>query len=114
VLGGYAVDGRSTIGRFCRDLEAQLVRHVAGPQATLDALSITQQLLVSRLIKTTVQLNGLDDKLANGTWTDLDARTHHGLVNRQRLLLRDLGLRPTEAAKPVPSMAAWLRGEDAA
>ncbi len=95
---GDLVDGRSTIGRYVRDLEAQLVRHCGG------APSVTQRLLIDRLIRTTAQLDALDQKLMNGAnWTDHDSRTHGGLINRQRLLLRELGLQP--AAPKPPSLA---------
>jgi hypothetical protein len=98
---GDMVDGRSTIGRFCRDLEAQLVRHCGG------APSITQRLLIDRLIRTTAQLDALDRKLMNGeAWSDHDSRTHGGLINRQRLLLREIGLQPT--APRAPSLADHL------
>lgn len=98
---GASLDGRSTTGRFVRDLEAQLVAHVGG------APTITQKLLIGRIVTTTVQLAALDEKLASGSnWTDCDTRTHAALVNRQRLLLRELGMKP--AAPPVPSLAEHL------
>jgi hypothetical protein len=98
VLGTIAVDGRSTAGRYLRDLEAQLIAHCGGSP------TITQRLLIERVIRTTVQLNALDEKLsASNAWTDHDNRTHGGLINRQRLLLRELGLKG--AAEPrVPSL----------
>jgi hypothetical protein len=102
VIGTSAIDGRSTAGRYWRDLEAQLVAHCGG------APTITQKLLIERLIRTTVQLNALDEKLlAADNWTDHDARTHGGLINRQRLLLRELGLRGKDATGP--SLAEYLR-----
>ena len=70
------IDGRSTLGRYCRDLERQLLEHIGGKP------SITQRLLVERLIKTTVQLNTLDEKLSTGEWSSHDERTHGGLINR--------------------------------
>jgi hypothetical protein len=98
---GATIDGRSTIGRYVRDLEAQLVAHCGGHP------SITQRLLIDRAIKTTVQLAALDEKLAAGAgWTDHDSRTHGGLINRQRLLLRELGLKA--AAAPAPTLVKQL------
>jgi hypothetical protein len=94
---GQTLDGRSEAGRFARDLERQLIEHVGGNP------SITQKLLIERAIKTTLQLRALDVKLDSGSWTDCDSRTHGALVNRERLLLRELGLQPA-AAKP-PSLA---------
>jgi hypothetical protein len=75
-------DGRSAEGRFIRDLEAQLVAHVGGNP------SITQRLLIDRLIKIRLQLDLLDAKLAKGAeggWTPHDSRTHGGLLNAFRL-----------------------------
>jgi hypothetical protein len=97
---GASLDGRSEAGRYARDLERQLTDHVGGSP------SITQRLLIERIIKTGLQLRGLDAKLAADTWTDCDARTHGGLVNRERLLLRELGLKPQPA--PVPTLAEHL------
>ena len=89
-----SVDGRSTVGRFIRDLEKQLTDHVGGSP------TVVQQLLIDRLIRTTVQIDQLDQKLLTGTWTDLDVRTHGGLVNRQRLLARELGLKGVAERPP--------------
>jgi hypothetical protein len=95
-----SVDGRSAEGRFIRDLERQLTDHLGG------APSITEKLLIERLIKTTMQLAALDEKMASDNWSDHDSRTHNGLVNRQRLLLRELGLK--RAAARVPSLTDYL------
>jgi hypothetical protein len=99
---GTLCDGRSATGRYVRDLEQQLVAHCGG------APTITQRLLIDRLVRTTIQLNGLDEKLLAGDgWTDHDSRTHGGLINRQRLLLRELGL--VRAPAPSgPSLAEYL------
>jgi hypothetical protein len=51
---------RPTEGRYLRDLEAQLIAHCGG------APSITQRLLIKRLIRTTMQLHVLDAKLLAG------------------------------------------------
>ncbi|HEX3861080.1 MAG TPA: hypothetical protein VHY35_05255 [Stellaceae bacterium] len=92
---GSSTDGRSAEGRFIRDLEAQLIAHVGGSP------SIAQKLLIDRIIKTTMQVDALDAKLAEGTWTDHDSRTHGGLINRQRLLLREIGMKPAAARQPT-------------
>ena len=98
-----SIDGRSNVGRFIRDLEAQLISHVGGHP------TITQQLLIDRLVRCTIQLDQLDDKLLGKNWTDLDSRTYNGLINRQRLLLRELGLQPHQAPPPtlVDVQARW-------
>jgi hypothetical protein len=92
-----SIDGRSNVGRFIRDLESQLVAHVGGHP------TITQHLMIDRLIRCTLQLDQLDDKLLGKNWTDLDVRTYGGLINRQRLLARELGLQPHQA--PPPTLA---------
>ena len=94
---GKLADGRSTLGRFIRHLEAELVAHVGG------CPTITQRLLIERLIKTHVQLDLLDEKLGRGDWTANDSRTYGGLQNAMRLTTRELGLRPAnEAPEPDP------------
>jgi hypothetical protein len=83
---GEAIDGRSTIGRLARDLEAQLVAHVGGTP------SITQRLLIERIVKIKLQLDAFDNKLASGDWTAHDQRTFNALLNAHRLACRELGL----------------------
>jgi hypothetical protein len=90
------VDGRSTLGRFARDLENQLIRHVGGSP------SVTERLVIERLVACTIQLDLLDQKLRDGKWSELDARTHAGLINRHRLMARELGLQP--APPPTSSL----------
>jgi hypothetical protein len=99
---GASIDGRSELGRFIRALEAALVAHVGG------APSIVQRLLIERLIKLQLQLDGLDAKLAGGEWTPHDGRTYGGILNAYRLTGRELGLKPA-AASPL-SLAERLRG----
>jgi hypothetical protein len=95
-------DGRSAEGRFIRHLEAELVAHVGGSP------SITERLLIERLIKIRLQLDLLDTKLAKGEWTGHDSRTYGGLLNAYRLHARELGLRPA-AAKPLTILERIMR-----
>jgi hypothetical protein len=97
---GNICDGRSSLGRFIRHLEAELVAHVGGKP------SITQRMMIDRLIKIRLQLDLLDEKLAKGDWTPHDCRTHGGLLNAYRLTARELGLEA--AAERVPSLAEHL------
>jgi hypothetical protein len=94
---GEAIDGRSTIGRLARDLEAQLVAHVGGNP------SVTQRLLIERIVKIKLQLDAFDTKLATGTWQAHDQRTFNALLNAHRLACRELGMAPAPA--PQPSLA---------
>ena len=59
--------------------------------------------MIDRLIRCTLQLDQLDDKLLGKNWTDLDVRTYGGLINRQRLLARELGLKAYQV--PPPTLA---------
>src|SRR5437879_5480145 len=72
-----SIDGRSTTGRFIRALEAALVAH-ASPHGSP---TITQRLLIDRIIKVRLQLDALDDKLAAGQWLPHDQRTYGALLN---------------------------------
>lgn len=92
---GKDIDGRSEVGRYARDLETQLTEHCGGNP------TITQKLLIECLIKTSLQLRALDEKLAGDNWTEHDSRTHGGLINRQRLLLREIGIKPAVASSPA-------------
>jgi hypothetical protein len=102
-IGAGSMDGRSALGRYLRDMQNQLVKHAGGPDATLGSLPITTQLLIERIVKATWQINLLDDKLAAGEgWTEHDSRTHGGLINRHRLLLREFGIKPAAARRLTP------------
>lgn len=93
---GDLFDGRSAQGRFVRHLEAELVAHVGG------APSVTQRLLIDRLIKIRLQLDLFDAKLGAGEWTPHDGRTYGGLLNAFRLTARTLGLIGAAAIPPSP------------
>jgi hypothetical protein len=95
-----SVDGRSELGRFIRALEAELVAHVGGSP------TITQKLLIDRVIRLRLQLDGLDTKLTAGDWTPHDGRTYGGILNAYRLTMRELGMRA--AAAPVPTLEQHL------
>lgn len=88
-------DGRSTEGRFIRQLEAELIAHVGGNP------SVTQRLLIERCIAIRVQLGLFDEKLRAGAWTSHDARTFGGLHSALRLALRELGSKPAPAKQPT-------------
>jgi hypothetical protein len=91
------------MGRFARDLEAQLVYQAGGEP------SVAQRLVIERLVAVTIQLELFDDKLRSGNWTDLDSRTYSGLVGRQRVLARTVGLKEVESTLPTPHEYAAQR-----
>jgi hypothetical protein len=98
-----SIDGRSELGRFVRALEAELVTHCGGSP------SITQRLLIDRIIKVRLQLDALDVKLAAGDWTPHDQRTYGALLNAHRLACRELSLQPAQA--PTPTLAEILAAD---
>jgi hypothetical protein len=98
-IGARYTDNRTRLGRKIKTLTAQLVKHAGGEGAALDSVPITTRLLIERIVAATIQIEALDAKLAAGEgWTDHDSRTHNGLINRQRLLLREIGMKPTVPA----------------
>lgn len=92
-------DGRSEDGRYVRDLEKQLTDHVGGNP------SITERLLIQRIIELCMRLNTLDAQLNNSpqTWTSFDDRTYCGIQSGFRLALRELGFKPKPP--PIPTLA---------
>ena len=108
---GRLADGRTWLGRFISGMERQLVEHLGGSP------SVTQRLLISRLIRIIIQVDLFDEKLVaaekgEGTWTSQDTRVYGGLQNALRLTARELGLQPA-GAKP-PSLAELFHDRPAA
>lgn len=102
---GKSVDGRSTEGRYMRDIERQLTEHIGKPP------SAPERLLIARVARTSLRILLLEEKLDAGNWTDLDNRTLSGLQNAFTGMLRTLGLEAApERAKSVDEMLAELRG----
>lgn len=99
---GVSIDGRSQTGRLVRDMERQLVEHVGGSP------SITERLLIDRMVKIRLQLDALDAKLSAGEWTPHDSRTYGGLLNAFRLTARELGMK-SQAEAPVDPMTRLRR-----
>jgi hypothetical protein len=94
-IGSLAgLDGRSARGRFVRQLELQLIEHLGGSP------SVPQRLLIERVIKMKLQIDALEERLAEGSWTPHDARTYGGLSNAFRLAVRELGVKPAKARAP--------------
>jgi hypothetical protein len=99
---GHSVDGRSREGRFLRAFEAQLAQHVGGKPST------AQRILISRLARTALRLELFDEKLTAGKLTDYDTKVYGALHNSFRLMMREIGVKPTLAA-PIISLADALR-----
>jgi hypothetical protein len=88
------VDGRSAEGRYIRALEAELIATLPGP------ISVTDRLLIDRLIRLRLQLDALENKIeearaGRGKWTDHDIRVYSAVGNQYRLTLRELRTLPT-------------------
>jgi hypothetical protein len=98
---GDLYDGRSTEGRFCRDLEKQLIDHIGGSP------SIAQRLLIDRIVKIRLQLDMLDQKLLSPAFTDLDRRVFGALQHSFRLCLQQLGMK--SIPPPEPSFNEHMR-----
>jgi hypothetical protein len=93
-------DGRSEQGRFIRHLEAELVAHVGGQP------SITQRLLIDRIVRLRLQLDAFDVKLTSGeVWTPHDLRTFSGINNAFKNSLKELGFKAATVAKPADPVA---------
>ena len=103
-----AFDGRSTEGRYIRDLEKQLTEHIGGNP------TITQKLLIQRIIELRMRLDAFDYKLKNEPekWTGHDDRTYGGCQNAFRLALKDLGHQPYKPEiKSGEDVVRMLRGQ---
>jgi hypothetical protein len=92
------LDRRTHAGRAARDLTAALVQHIGGEP------TIAQKLLIERIVKMKLQLDGLGDKLEMGEWT--------ALSNAYRLTLRELDRMksPKKAAPSLEEVIAQHRG----
>ena len=69
---GDQIDGRSREGRFLRAAEAELIAQTGGEP------SFGQRILIRRAARAMLRLELLDAKMAEGSWTDHDARTFGG------------------------------------
>src|SRR4051794_6786938 len=98
-----ALDEHSEQGQFIRRLEADLIEHIGGEP------SITEWLLIQRIIRLQLRLDLFDRKLTSdpSSWTPHDDRTFNGCQNAFRLALRELGFKPR--AKPAPSFEDYMR-----
>lgn len=100
------LDRRTHAGRVVRDLTAALVQHLGGNP------TIAQKLLIERIVKMKLQLDGLGDKLETGEWTAHDTRTYVGLSNAYNRALRELDrMKPGKATAPsLDEVIAQHRG----
>ena len=94
------ISGRSREGRFLRALERQLLEHL-GPEP-----SLPQRLLVARIARASLRIELLEEKIAEGSATELDGKILHNLHGSLRLMLREIG--EPVAAKP-PTLADLMR-----
>jgi hypothetical protein len=92
--GSSAIDGRSREGRYIAAIRAQLVAHLGG------APSAPQRMIVDRLAVVALRLALFDEKITAGSLTDNDARTYGALHNSFRLLIREIGIKPS-VARPL-------------
>ena len=69
INAGWGPDGRRKEGKFARKLESELLRECGSLQPTF-----VQKLLIRRVVQIQLQLLALDEKLAEGNFTDWDRR----------------------------------------
>src|SRR5271165_5272664 len=91
-------DGRSREGRYLRHCEVELTKHVGGNP------SFVQKILITRAARAMLRLQLLDEKMADGSWSDHDARTFGGLSNSLRLTLRELGVKAAPVVERAPTL----------
>jgi hypothetical protein len=97
LLGNFTLlDGRTHQYRLARDLTAELVDYL-GNDPTLP-----QRLLIERIVKLTVHLDKLEERMTAGDWTAHYQQAHTRLSNSHRLAMRELEkMKPRDrAAEP--------------
>ncbi len=104
------LDGRTREARRLREITKELIEHCGGAER----ISAAQRFLVERTAMDLLRLELLDHKMATGTLTEHDGRIAHALRNTVRLSLREIGLKPAAAERPVPSLAELFPGRTAA
>lgn len=93
---GNDIDGRSAEGRYLKRCETELIAQLSREP------SFAERLLIKRICRAMLRLELFDKKLAEGAWTANDSRTFGGLSNALRLMLRELGLKPSPAKRANP------------
>jgi hypothetical protein len=94
------LDGRTKEARRLRQIEADLVAHVGGP----DRVTAPQRFLIERTAIDIIRAEQLDARMATGVFSDHDAIVAHALRNSVRLALRQLGAAVTN----TPSLSDHL------
>src|SRR5947207_10810098 len=75
------VDGRTSAGRYVRQIERELIDHCGGP----DRISVAQRVLCERTAIDLLRLKLADAALADGTASDSLLRIAHALRGTVRL-----------------------------
>ncbi|HEV2546259.1 MAG TPA: hypothetical protein VGU20_02890 [Stellaceae bacterium] len=96
------LDGRTREAKRLRQIEADLVAHLGGPER----VNAAQRLLIERVSVDLLRLAMFDTKTAAGQLSDLDSRIMHALRNSTRLTLRDLGAIGALAPEEPPPQTA--------
>jgi hypothetical protein len=96
------LDGRSKSARLVRQLEGQLIEHLGGNP------TVPQKLLIERVCKMKLQLDALEEKLAEGHWSPHDQRTYSGLNNAFRLALTTLDKMKAPGRRRAPPLEEVL------
>jgi hypothetical protein len=91
-IGGW-IDESGAEGKFIKRVEAELTAQLGVEP------SFTQQMLIRRAARALLRLELLDEKAAEGSWTDHDARTFGGLNNAVRLFMKEIAAQASAKGK---------------
>jgi len=91
---GGKIDGRSAEGRFLAKVEAELIASLGGATPTF-----VQKMLIRRAARALLRIELLDERAAEGGWSDHDARVYGGLNNAVRLFMREIAAQASAKGK---------------
>jgi hypothetical protein len=95
-------DRRTREGRLLRQMRQALFAHLGGEAR----LTPPQRVLIERACMLQLRVATLDEKIVDGTFTDLDSRTYLAFSNTLRRTMLALGVDAAAADKPVDPFAA--------
>lgn len=96
--GILRVDGRTKAGRQLRATRKALLDHL-GPNASAPQLALAERAAFLELRATL-----FDQKIVDGTFTELDGKTYYALIGALRRCYAAIGLQ-----RPAPAFAALMR-----
>lgn len=104
-------DRRTREGRLLRQMRHALFAHLGGEAS----LTPPQRVLVERAVMLQLRVAKLDEKIIDGTFSELDSRTYLAFSNSLRRTLTALGLDAASSKPPsLDAHLAMLAGRTAA